>query len=37
LLSRSEAHEKLIVRNVEEHGWEESGAEIIREMMNEEV
>lgn len=37
LLPRSEAHENLIVRNVEEHGWEESGAEVIRGMMNEEV
>lgn len=37
LLPRSEAHEKLIVRNVEEHGWEESGAEVIRGMMDEQV
>lgn len=37
LLPRSEAHEKLIMNNVAEHGWEESGAEVIEKMMAERV
>jgi cytochrome P450 len=35
LLPRSEVHEKLIESNVEKHGWEKSGAEVIRKMMTE--
>lgn len=35
LLPRSNAHEKLILDNVEEHGWGESGAEVIKRMMAE--
>lgn len=35
LLPRSAAHEKLIEGTVEKHGWEESGAKVIRKMMEE--
>lgn len=37
LLPRSEAHERLIMRNAEEGDWEESGADSIRQMMAERV
>lgn len=33
LLPRSDEHEKLIASTVEQHGWKESGAEEIRNMM----
>lgn len=35
LLPRSQVHEKLIESTVEKHGWEESGATVIRQMMEE--